>query len=66
LWLNIASKINSKKWSKYTSRRIYGLIIFFFRKNNNILMREFATLLSPKEQSTLLKGTTKFKHVPII
>jgi len=38
--------VNSKKWPGYTIRVICGLGIFFFRKINNTIMRDFAILFT--------------------
>jgi len=37
LWLTFTSRTNSKKWSKYATRVIYGLTIFFLKKINNTM-----------------------------
>jgi len=34
------------KWSKYTTRVILGLSIFFFRKFNNTMMKKFTILFT--------------------
>jgi len=48
LWLKFIERVNSKKWPKYTKRVIHGLNIFFFRKVNKIIMRDFAILFTEK------------------
>jgi len=37
----ITSRVNSKKWLKYTSKEICGLSILFFREIPNTIMREY-------------------------
>jgi len=44
LRLKFTLRINSKKWPKYATKVIYGLSIFFFKKVNNTIMKEFAIL----------------------
>jgi len=57
LGVNFTSTENSKKWPEYTIKVIYGLNIFFFRKGNKIIMRDFAILFTEYVLSSTLQIT---------
>jgi len=46
LWPKFTSRKNSKKCPKYTTRVIHGMSIFFFKKVNKTIVRDFAILFT--------------------